>query len=269
MRANELSGLRDTLGGGKVLDGPRSRRAAATTSQRTMGRRSEKPRYAEYGESDLEDEDEEADEHADQEESKTSILEGLAEPEGGTDEEEDDDDDDVDMEDAAPSPEPLPSRKPIPAPKPPKITLKAPSKTDPMSSKPRLIVTPASVPPQKSVEDQEMEDDPGDEEVEDSSGLSGEEAEEDGEEDEENDELNDEEQGQEGVDLGGQQKKIKKEEDDEDSDSSGETPASGMATPDATKLTKRQRGRPEDQGQLMALDMAPQQRKVCSSCSYA
>ena len=268
MRANEIASLRDTLGGGQVLEGSRSRRAAANTAPRTTGRRSEKPRYTEYGESDIEDEDENENEEEDEDvdgdgdnsDRKPNILKGIVEPEGDTDEEEVED---IEMEDAPLTPEPLPTRKAMP--KPPKITLKAPSKIDTNPPRPKLIVTPANVGPLKSVEDQEMEDDPDDEEVEESSALSGEEGEENGDENDENEEELGDEEGQDEEELDGEDEELDEEEEDDEDDSdsdSDETPASGMATPDITKLTKRQRGRPEDQGQLMALDMAPQQRKV-------
>jgi Ino eighty subunit 2 len=248
MRANEVDSLKDVLGGGQVLDGPRSsRRSTAAARNSTQG--NSRPKYAEYGESDLDDDDEEeaeeeddAEEDEEEEEDAPDDFEEVgAEPEGDTDE---DDDEDVEMEDAPPAP-PAPGRRQV-MPKAPKITLKPPAKTDSKQpAKPTLVVTPAKVGPVKSVEDQEMEDDPDDEEV-DSSGLS--------EDEEDQTNLNDEDaEGELGA-----------EEDDDDdlSDSSDETPASGAATPDPTKMTKRQRGRPEDQGTLMALDMAPQQRKV-------
>ena len=121
-------------------------------------------------------------------------------------------------------------------------------------------------------QDQEMEedeeeddddDDDDDDEVEDSSDLSE-------EDDEELTNINDEDaEGEEEElvlerGLPGEDEQLGVEEDDEDDldDSSDETPGSGAATPDLNKMTKRQRGRPEDEGTLMALDMAPQQRKV-------
>ena len=254
MRANEVDSLHDTLGGGQVIDGPRRRRNQPPP--RTSGR-SRKPRYAEFGESDIE-EDEEAEEEEEEEEDDFSKV--GAEAEGGTD---DDEEEDVEMEDA-----PMP-------PKAPKITLKPPAKaTSKSAPKPKLIVTPANVGPVKTVEDQEMEDDPGDEEVEDSSDLPSDDEDEDEEEDEEDEEdvdetnLNEEDaEGEEDVgegDAPGEDEEME-EDDEEDDDSSDETPASGAATPDPNKMTKRQRGRADDSGGLMALDMAPQQRKVRSS----
>lgn len=282
MRANEVESLQDTLGGGRVIDGPRNRKAAASSTQRASGRRGEKPRYVEYGESEIEDEDEGDEEEEEEEEEELeeySHSEAMndfdevgAEAEGGTDEElEEEEEEDVDMEDAIIS-RPSGSRQRI-APKPPKITLKAPSKTETTPlPKPRLVVTPATLGPLKSVEDQEMEDDPGDEEVEAISELSQDETARNGILNEENEEEldeeeEDEEEGEgEGEDeeLEGEEEEEDEEDEDEDEDDeddSDETPASGMATPDLSRMTKRQRGRPEDQGQLLALDMAPQQRK--------
>ncbi|EXJ70907.1 uncharacterized protein A1O5_05899 [Cladophialophora psammophila CBS 110553] len=267
MRANEVDSLHDTLGGGKVLNAPRSSRRTAVAA-RASARGSRRPTYAEYGESDIEDEEEdedeeEEDEEEEEEEEEPNDFDQLgAEPEGGTD------DEDVEMEDAPPPPPPPPPRRHAP-PKPPKITLKPPAKGDSKSSaKPKLIVTPAKIGPLKSVEEQEMEDESEDESVEDddevgnSSELSDEDEEptinvhdEDAEGEEE--EIVVEE------DAPAEDEELDEEDEDEDEldDSSDETPASGAATPDPTRMTKRQRGRPEDQGSLMALDMAPQQRK--------
>ncbi|KIW77365.1 hypothetical protein Z517_09811 [Fonsecaea pedrosoi CBS 271.37] len=266
MRANEVESLHDTLGGGQVLDGPRSSRRSALTA-RASARGSRRPTYAEYGESDIEDEEDEdedeeedEDEDEDEQEEPTDFDRLGAEPEGGTD------DEDVEMEDAPPPPPP--ARRHLP-PKPPKITLKPPANNKP-AAKPKLIVTPAKVGPLKSVEEQEMEDasedvsDEEEDEVGNSSDLSDEDEEptinvhdEDAEGEEE--EIVVEE------DAPGEDEEVDDDDDDDDDDdlddSSDETPASGAATPDITRLTKRQRGRPEDQGTLMALDMAPQQRK--------
>ncbi|KIX97271.1 uncharacterized protein Z520_06723 [Fonsecaea multimorphosa CBS 102226] len=264
MRANEVESLHDTLGGGQVLDTPRSSRRTALAA-RTSARGSRRPTYAEYGESDIEDEEEEDDEEEDDddedEEEEPNDFDQLgAEPEGDTD------DEDVEMEDA-PAPPP-PSRRHLP-PKPPKITLKPPAKGDNKSSaKPKLIVTPAKVGPLKSVEEQEMEDasedvsDEDEDEVGNSSELSDEDEEptinvhdEDAEGEEEEIVVEEDAPGED------EEADEEDEDDDELDDSSDETPASGAATPDLSKMTKRQRGRPEDQGTLMALDMAPQQRK--------
>lgn len=251
MRANEVEALQDTLGGGKVLDGPRSRRSAG--SSKPVVRQAERPKYAEYGESDLEDEDEGDDEEDEVEvegdDADVNDFDELgAEAEGGTD------DEDVEMEDAPPPP----FKQHVP-PKAPKITLKASTKSTPkQAAKAKVVVTPASVGPLKSVEDQEMDEDPGDDEV--SSELSE-------EDDEEPTTLNveDDAEGEEDIldeeDVEGEDEELEDEEDVE-ADSDEETLGSGAATPDPTKLTKRQRGRPEDQGTLLALDMAPQQRKV-------
>jgi len=209
-----------------------------------------------------EDEEQEDDEEVEEEEAMNDFDQLGAEPEGGTD------DEDVEMEDAPPQKRHVP-------PKPPKITLKPPAAkpNGKQSGKPKLIVTPAKVGPLKSVEDQEMEDDPGDDEVDDSSELSDAEGDttanvndvdEEDEEDEEDAEGEEEEiEMEEGKALGEDEEPEEDDADDDDlDDSSDETPASGSATPDLAKLTKRQRGRPEDQGTLLALDMAPQQRKV-------
>ncbi|KAJ9614151.1 hypothetical protein H2200_002287 [Cladophialophora chaetospira] len=266
MRANEVDSLHDVLGGGKVLDAPRSSRRS-TLAARGATRTVSRSKYAEYGESDIEDEDDEEenddDEEDDQEDVPNDFDELGAEPEGDTD------DEDVEMEDAPPPP---PPSKRQAAPKPPKITLKPPAKADSKQpAKPKLVVTPAKVGPVKSVEDQEMEDDPDDDEVESSSDLTDddEEEEEDDEEEEEPTNLNDEDAEGEEEEImldqrpAGEDEALGLGEDDDDDldDSSDETPASGAATPDPTRLTKRQRGRPEDEGTLMALDMAPQQRK--------
>lgn len=253
MRVNEVESLHDTLGGGQVIDGPRRRRVAAA-APRSSGR-APRSKYAELGESDIEDEDRKVREDPDEDRDDDFSRIG-AEPEGGTD----DEDEDVDMPDA-----PMP-------PKAPKITLKPPAKSAPKSTPtPKLVVTPANVGPVKSVEDQEMEDDPGDQEVDDTSDLSN-----DSQDDEEDDDNEDkaaqptlnqvlamrEEQS---VPADDDELEDDEGEDDDSDDSSDDTPDSGAATPDMTKLTKRQRGRPEDSQGLMALDMAPQQRKVSLS----
>ena len=107
-----------------------------------------------------------------------------------------------------------------------------------------------------------MQDQPDDEEVEDSS------------EDSDDDEEDEEEEGDqpkltvEGVleeDALGEDEELDEASDSgssSDSDSD-EDPEEG--TPDPTKLTKRQMKRAEDENGLMALDMAPQQRKVSST----
>jgi Ino eighty subunit 2 len=245
MRANEVESLQDTLGGGQVIDGPRRRRVAAA-APRTSGR-APRSKYAEFEEDDIDDDDEEEDADGERDD------ELGAEPEEGSE----DEDEDVEMPDA-----PMP-------PKAPKITLKPPAKSaqKPISN-PKLVVTPANVGPVKSVEDQEMEDDPGDEEVDDTSELSNDSDEEDEEDDENEDEtelptLNQEAPVAEDEDAPGEEEELEPDDGEDDSDdSSDSTPDSGAATPDMTKLTKRQRGRPEDSEGLMALDMAPQQRKV-------
>ncbi|EXJ54146.1 hypothetical protein A1O7_09483 [Cladophialophora yegresii CBS 114405] len=269
MRANEVESLHDTLGGGKVLDGPRSSRRSTLAARTPTQPRS---KYAEYGESDIEDEDEEEDEEDDEDDADEEEPSGTrndfdelgAEPEGDTDGE------DVEMEDAPPV---RPSKR-TPVAKAPKITLKPPALVDSkQSAKPKLIVTPAKVGPVKSVEDQEMEDDPDDDEVDESSDLSD-------EDDEEQTNLNDEDaEGEEeevalDQDAPAEDEELGAELEDGDDaddldDSSDETPGSGSATPDLSRMTKRQRGRPEDQGTLMALDMAPQQRKFFTDAEKA
>jgi Ino eighty subunit 2 len=270
MRANEVDSLHDTLGGGRVLNTPRSSRRT-TLAARAGPQPAQRSKYAEYGESDIGDEDEEeedeeeedsddAEEEEEQEDDQPNDFDELgAEPEGDTD------DEDIEMEDA--TPQPPPSRRTL-VPRPPKITLKPPAKIDGIQhAKPKLIVTPAKVGPVPSVEDQEMEDDPDDDEVEGSSDLSDEDDEEGTNQNDEDAEGEVEEVMQE--DAPGEDEELGAEEDAEEDDdeelddSSDETPASGAATPDINRLTKRQRGRPEDQTTLLALDMAPQQRKVC------
>lgn len=224
MRANELDSLHDTLGGGQVIEGSRRRRNAPPP--RASARAADRPKYTEFGESDLEDDDEE-------------------DPDEDMDDDVADEEDDVEMDDA-----PMP-------PKTPKITLKPPAKSSAKQANPKLLVTPANVGTIKSVEDQEMQDDPGDKEVEDSSDLS---------DDDEGDQTNlneddapgEEDEMENEEDVAGEEDDL--DEDDSDSDSS-ETPASGAATPDPAQLTKRQR-RALDGEQLMALEMGPQQRKV-------
>ena len=243
MRVNEVDSLQDTLGGGQVIDGPRRRRNQPPPRVSARARRT---KYAEYGESDI-DEDEDVEER----EEEDDFSKVGAEAEGGTD----DENEDVEMEDA-----------PFP-PKPAKITLKPPAKVDTKSPpKPKLIITPANVGPVKSVEDQEIQDDPGDEEVEDSSDLSGSGDDEDEDSDDEEEageqtKVNEEDaEGEE--DAQGEDEELEEDDEGDIDDSSDETPASGAATPDPDKLTKRQRARGDDSGVLMALDMAPQQRKV-------
>lgn len=227
MRANELEALQDTLGGGQVLEGSRRRRHAAPP--RISSRAADRPKYVEYGESDDDDDDEEEDQDLDMEDDAAS------------------EDDDIEMEDS-----PMP-------PKGPKITLKAPAKSTEKSPNPKLFVTPSTAEKLKSVEDQEMQDDPGDEEVEDSSDLS------DNEEEGDQTNLN-------GEDALGEEDEIELEEDpageeddleDDSDDDSSETPASGAGTPDPAKLTKRQRKALGGE-EFMALEMGPQQRKVGS-----
>jgi len=241
MRANEVDSLKDTLGGGTVLDGPRSRRSA--TQIVTPTRVGARPKYIEPQESDLEDDEDEEDEDEGEEENDAEAEEDVtmndfdeigAEAEGGTD------DEDVEMDDEA-----LPVRKNQSPPKPPKITLKTPSKKNTKQpTKPTLVVTPAEVGPVLTVEDQEMEDDAGEDDAEDS-------------------EVPEDETGLNefgeviGEDAEGEDDEL--EDDDDELDDSDEEPGSGSATPDPSKLTSRQRGRPVEP--LMALDMAPQQRK--------
>ncbi|KAJ9617689.1 hypothetical protein H2204_013564 [Knufia peltigerae] len=267
MRANEVETLKDTLGGGQVLDGPRSSRRS-TLAARTGVRGAQKPKYADFGDSEEDDDDAEEDEEEEEEEDEEEEVEEEeamndfdalgAEAEGTTDE-----DEDVEMEDA---PAPPPSKKTAP-PKAPKITLKPPAKkVDGKQSKPKLVVTPANVGPVKSVEDQEMEDDPGDGEVEEgSSDLSDEDNETPANADDEDAEGEEDE-----IEVGEttlqaeDEEELDEDDEEDDSDSlddSDDMPASGSATPDLSRMTKRQRGRPEDQNTLMALDMAPQQRK--------
>lgn len=279
MRANEVDALHDVLGGGIVLDGPRStrRQALAASAPRQTFTQTTKPRYTEVpsddddeddeDEEDEEDEeedeedeeDEEEDEDEDEEVTQNDFDELGAEPEGGTD-----DDEDVEMEEAPPPPPP----KRLPQPKAPKITLKPPARFDSQTAKSKLVVTPANVGPVKSVEDQEMEDDPDDDEVEASSELSEEEEDgtnlnvEDGEGEDEDAEAEEEGLGE------GDEVEVDDDDDDLDSDSDG-TPASGSATPDISRMTKRQRRREEDANALLSLDMAPQQRKVSNPQGFA
>lgn len=234
MRANEIESLHDTLGGGQVIEGSRRRRNAPPP--RASARAADRPKYAEFGESDLEDEDEDEDEE---------------DPDEDMDDDVADEEDDVEMDDA-----PMP-------PKAPKITLKPPAKSNAKQANPKLLVTPANVGTIKSVEDQEMQDDPGDDEVEDSSDLSDDEEEGDQTNLNEDDAPGEEDEMENEEDAAGEDDDL--DEDDSDSDSS-ETPASGAATPDPAQLTKRQR-RAMDGEQLMALEMGPQQRKVSTTVS--
>lgn len=251
MRANEVESLQDTLGGGQVIEGSRRRRGQQPP--RVSHRAADRPRYQEFGESDIEDEDD------------ADADEDMDDPAG------EDDDEDVGMDDP-----------PVP-PKAPKITLKPPGKGDepPSTGKngrtTKVIVEAPKVGRVLPVEDQEMKDDPDDDEVEDTSDLSDdddEEGEDDEQEeaDEEGDEtnLNEEEDApgeEDEVEVeageGGENEELDEEEDDDSSseDSESETPGSGAATPDPAKMTKRQRRALDGEG-FMALEMGPQQRKV-------
>ncbi|KAK5944222.1 hypothetical protein PMZ80_003503 [Knufia obscura] len=246
MRANEVDALKDTLGGGTVLNGPRSRRNAA--SPQNTGRAGTRTRYVEPQESDLEDEeeeDEDEDEDAEAEEDTTmnDFDEIGAEAEGGTD------DEDAVMEDARS----LVKKNQNP-PIPPKITLKTPSKKNTkQSTKPSLVVTPADVGPVQPVEDEEMQDDPGEDDMEDSELPE--------------DETNINEEDAEGEDDVEGDEDEELEEDDDELGDSDEEAGSGAGTPDPSKLTSRQRGGAIEP--LMALDMAPQQRKFFTDAEKA
>jgi Ino eighty subunit 2 len=254
MRVNEVDALKDVIGGGQIVEGPR--RSRNVPPPRASGRRPEKPRYAEYGESDIEDDDEEEDEDDEQEDDEDADED---EPMQDAVSDQDEEDEDQEMEE-----EPSPPKKSAPPPKPPKITLKQPGGSiGKASSNPKLIVTPAEVGPVKSVEDQEVEDEDDEDDDEEASSELSEDDEEDDEE-EEDEEQEETMQLNAGAALGasdmlGDDEEL--DEEDEELDSDDETPGSGTATPDMTKMTKRQRGRPEDSTELMALDMAPQQRK--------
>jgi Ino eighty subunit 2 len=255
MRVNEVDALKDVIGGGRIVEG--ARRSRNVPPPRISGRRPDKPRYAEYGESDIEDDYDEEDEDDDEQDEDDEADEDEPMPDVEADSDQDEEDEDQEMED-----EPSPPKRSAPPPKAPKITLKQPAHTNGRGpSNPKLIVTPAQVGPVKSVEEQEMDEEEEDEEEDGSSELSEDDEEDDEEEDEEQEETM---QLNAGADQGagdelGDDEEL--DEDDEDLDSDDETPGSGTATPDITKLTKRQRGRPEDSTELMALDMAPQQRK--------
>jgi hypothetical protein len=127
-----------------------------------------------------------------------------------------------------------------------------------------------------------MQDDPGDDEVDSTSDLSddedgGDEEEDDEEEEEEEEEdaagedvdetnVMDEDAAGEADDIevkaGGQDDNEEQEDDDDSSsDEDSDIPGSGAATPDPTKMTKRQRRAFEGE-EFMALEMGPQQRKV-------
>lgn len=255
MRVNEVDALKDVIGGGQIVEGPR--RSRNVPPPRVSGRRPDKPRYAE-SESDLEDDDEE-DEDDEEQDEDDEADEDEPMPDAEADSDQDEEDEDQDIED-----EHSPPERSAPPPKVPKITLKQPNITNGQNpSNPKLIVTPAQAGPVKSVEEQEMDDDDEDDEEDGSSELSEDEDEDDEEEDEDDDQEETmqldagAEQGA-GDELGDDEEL---DEEDEDLDSDEETLGSGTATPDITKLTKRQRGRPEDSTDLMALDMAPQQRK--------
>lgn len=255
MRANELDALKDTLGGGTVLDAPRSSRRAAQA--RSPGRPSSRSKYVAPRESDIEDdEDDEDDAEAEEDTTMNDFDEVGAEAEGGTD-------DDMDV-DESPAPSALPKKNQFP-PKPPKITLKTPSKKDSKQpAKPTVVVTPANVGPLQSVEDEEMEDEPDDDELDDS-----ELPEETNLEDDEDVEAEDDDEELEETNLNdedGANEELEGDEDD-DLDDSDEEPASGSVTPDLSKLTARQRGKASEP--LMSLDMAPQQRKFFTDAEKA
>lgn len=287
MRANEVDSLRDVLGGGKVLDGPRSSRSARTgapsssqaspeaTSKRTGGRAAGKPKYQEVPESDDDAEDEN-----DVDVGMNDFDEIGAEAEGGTDDEEEDeeeeseeedeeenDDGDVDMEDS-PAPTSAPAvKKNVNPPKPPTIKLKNPANVtgQEQPAKPEVVVTPAQVAPLQSVEDQEMEDDEEDEELDDSDLPDDDENELSEEEIEE--ELDDTNIRQE--DLEGATNLNEEDEEDDDDDLSEDESGlgSGTSTPDPGKMTARQRRHGGEE--LMSLDMAPQQRKFFTDAEKA
>ncbi|KAK5081150.1 hypothetical protein LTR05_007944 [Lithohypha guttulata] len=271
MRANEVDSLRDTLGGGQVLSGPRSSRSArtvsatATSQPRTPTGRTaaSKSKYAELQESDEEDDVGEEDT------TMNDFDEIGAEAEGDTDdqeddeeEEEEDDDGDVDMDDGpapAPAPLPHPTKKNTNLPRPPKITLKTPAKkgtaTTKQALKPSVIVTPTDVGPVRSVEDQEIAEDEDDdrEDLEDS------EMPEDEEVEEELDNTN-----VTGEDL---DDATNLDIDDDDDDLSDSLSGDESGTHDPAKLTARQRRHGEQE--LMSLDMAPQQRKFFTDAEKA
>ena len=260
MRANEVDSLKDTLGGGQVLDGPRSRRSATTTTRESTGRTS-RPKYVEPRESDLDDDIDDEEDDLDEEEDEiepdvtmNDFDEVGAEAEGGTD-----DEDDADMEDDSPAPTPRIHQMP---PKAPKITIKTPAKSK--SGRPEVIITPANVGPLQSVEDEEMEDgdddDDDDEDLDDDSELP---------DDEDETNLNDEdpEGDTELMQLGPEDIELEDLDDEGLSDSDDEEPGSGTATPDPSKLTSRQRGKVLEP--LMSLDMAPQQRKFFTEAEKA
>lgn len=263
MRVSEIDSLKDTLGGGTVLDGPRTgRRVVTPQTRRSAGRANERPKYTEQ----YSDEDGDGGE-VDEEEDTT--MQDL-----GEDEEDDEDDEDVRANEGS---EIQPTKRAPTHPKAPKITLKTASRTDGKATpKPKLIVTPARVGPVQSVEDQEIEDEEDDDDDEDDDDAEVE-SELDDNEDETN--LDDEDieeetnlleededaEGEEDLELqaGAGAEAELDDEDDEDDDSLG----SGTATPDPSRMTARQRGRAIEP--LMSLDMAPQQRKFFTDAEKA
>jgi Ino eighty subunit 2 len=236
MSEREVARLKDSLTPGvdKVL----------VPTDRLRSRSSTTKKYAEFGESDEEeddDEEEEDEEEEDQEEEEGDEDEPMndfdeigAEPEETDEDDEDgENDEDVEMEEQT-----LP---------PPKIKLKTTPQAHGRASKPILVVTPATGGPARSVDQKEMELDPGDEEEELSELADDDDQDETNMNDEDDEELDDEEEGGEG------------EEDGMEEDDLGESDdelASGSATPDLSKLTSRQRGSAE--GGFMALPMEPQ-----------
>ena len=146
--------------------------------------------------------------------------------------------------------------KPPPAVAVPRSTSRNFSKPAPKPpSKPALKVT-------KPVEEKEMELDPEDDEL--SEIERDEDAEEEEDEDEEEDEEEDDVEGEEDDEMNGDTT-LPTAGDDELLEDSEDELANGDgsrgSTPDYAKLTKRQRGKGEDEGSFLALPMEPQIKK--------
>ena len=247
-RRDELAGLKDSLGGGEIL-----------TGRRKTARTGEKKRYVEYVDSEIEeDEDELVEEELENETAEDGAMDDFeqmgAEAEGTDDEDAGGElDEDVAMEGVS-----LPPHQPVAAHQVTKITFKTTPKSLPTQRpNPTLIVTTAAASPRRSVEGKEMDLDPEDDEDDELSELDS--------------DLEEEDQTETALDAEGDDDGAGEEEgadcEDEDlegeglGDSDDETPGSGAATPDLSKMTKRQRGRQDEEGGFMALPMEPQIKK--------
>ncbi|GAM86278.1 hypothetical protein ANO11243_042900 [Dothideomycetidae sp. 11243] len=190
------------------------------------------------------DEDMDEDEDAEEEDEDTDMVDTTLREEFDEDEdseeEEEEDEEDSDMEDATPKPPPANSKKA-------KIDI--------------TVSAPPTKGALKSVEAKELEmDDMSDLDSDDD--LEGEDDEEEEDEEEEEEEEEEGEEGEEGAEG---------EEGEEDDVSDSDGGGSGSATPDLTKLTRRQRAAYEQEleGGLMALSNEAQKKKHLTAEEHA